>query len=68
MVIRECLPMWQIAAVLFGGLGLLQAWDSLEAQRLNLTPTYAARARMPTSYCALSRTEIMLSEAGQFLN
>ena len=65
---RGFFPIWPMAAALFGGLCLLQAWDSRQIDRLNLAPAYAVSAEAPTIYRALTRAEIMLSAAGLFLN
>ncbi|MCX5795420.1 MAG: hypothetical protein NTY77_08005 [Elusimicrobia bacterium] len=65
---RGFFPIWPMAAALFGGLCLLQAWDSRQIDRMNLAPAYAVRAGTPAIYRAITRAEIMLAEAGQFLN
>jgi hypothetical protein len=61
-------PCWQAAAVLFGGLSLLLAWDSLQAQTPEPTPPQFAGTGIATGYQAISRAEIMISAAGRILN
>lgn len=64
---RSGLPVLQIAAALLIGMSFLKAWDSRQ-DGLSSPSSYAAGSGAQTDYSALTRAEIMLSEAGGFLN